>query len=63
MDEYDGFYDRDYVLYVSLEVQSPSLGHLAITSPGEKGGVLDTVLLWDTGEPERHVHVKRRDAA
>lgn len=61
VDEYDGFYDLDYVLYVHLEIESPLLGRIAITSPGEKGGVGEVVLLWNSGEPGKCVHIKRRD--
>jgi hypothetical protein len=59
VDEYDGFYDLDYVLQVCLTVQSPRLGQLDITSPAEKGGVGETVLLWDSGEAGKHAGIKR----
>ena len=58
IDEYDGFYDLDYVLQVYIKVQSPSLGTLQIASPPEKGGVRETVLLWDSGEPGKYVSIE-----
>ena len=50
VEEYDGFYDLDYVLQVVIRLKSRKLGSIEIISPAEKGGVGETVLLWDTGE-------------
>lgn len=58
VDEYDGLYDLDQVLYVHLEVEAPLLGCIAITSPAEKGGVPEAVLLWDSGEPGERVQIR-----
>lgn len=59
VDEYDGFYDLDYVLQVCLRVKSKNLGCLEILSPAKKGGVGETVLLWDTGESGKNVSIKQ----
>lgn len=48
VDEFDGFYDCDWLLQTSIVVKSSKLGNLQLTSPPEKGGVDETVLLWDT---------------
>ncbi len=61
VEEYDGYYDLDYVLSVTMEVKSARLGHLQICSPAEKGGVKTCVLIWDTGEAGKHVGVKKLD--
>jgi hypothetical protein len=58
VEQYDGYYDLDYVLAVVLKVQSPSLGCLEIESPAEKGGLGETILLWNTGEPGKWVKIK-----
>lgn len=59
VDEFDVFYDCDYMLQVFLTVQSASLGCVEIASPLAKGGVGETVLLWDSGESGKDVSVKR----
>lgn len=61
VEEYDGYYDLDYILQVSVRVQSKGLGCLDILSPAEKGGVGETVLLWDTGEHGKHVSINSCD--
>lgn len=62
VDEYDGFYDLDYSLHVQLGIESSFPGHVTITSPAQKGGVNEMVLLWDSGEPGKHVDIKEHDA-
>ncbi len=59
VEEYDGFYDLDYLLQVSIMVQSKNYGKLEIRSPAEKGGVDETVLLWDSGESGKNVYIKK----
>jgi hypothetical protein len=59
VDEYDGYYDLDYVLQVYLTIKSPSLGCIEISSPPEKGGVGETVLLWDSGESGKYVSIRK----
>lgn len=61
VDEYDGYYDLDFMVQVSVMVQSASRGCLQIRSPLEKGGIRETVLLWDSGESGRHVFLKSCD--
>lgn len=58
IDEYDEFFDPDFILNVCVEVRSARLGTLALVSPWEKGGVSETVMLWDSGEPGRDVTIK-----
>lgn len=55
--EYDEFYDLDYVLQVYLKIKSPSLGCIEVSSPPEKGGPGETVLLWDSGEAGKYVSI------
>ena len=50
VEEYDGFYDLDYILQVSIRVQSKSIGCIELITPAKKGGVGETVLLWNTNE-------------
>lgn len=45
VEEYDGYYDLDYVLMTGLAIESPSLGTLHLRSPGGKGGDQECVLL------------------
>ena len=58
VEEYDDFYDSDFFLQISLRVQSQKLGCINILSPTKKGGIGETVLLWDTGESGKYVLVQ-----
>jgi len=49
VDQYDGFYDLDYLIVLKLIVRSPSLGELYCHTAG-KGGIEETVLLWVNGD-------------
>ena len=60
VEEYDGFYDLDYYLNITLMVQSIGIGCLEIISPVKKGGVGETVLLWNTKENGKDVSIKIR---
>jgi hypothetical protein len=59
IEEYDGFYDLDYILQVCIRVKSIKLGSLDIQGPPEKGGAGETVLLWDTGESGKFVSINK----
>ena len=59
VEEYDGFYDLDYVLQISVRIQSKKLGCIEIISPAEKGGPGETVLLWNTNENGKHVSINK----
>jgi len=60
IDEYDGYYDLDYLIQVEIKLQSKTLGHMLIRTPAEKGGIKgETILLWNTGEEGKHVYLKR----
>ena len=48
--EFDDYYDLDYVLSVAVTITSPSRGTLTLSTPLEKGGVRECVLLYDSGE-------------
>ncbi len=58
VDNYDDYYDLDYVIQVVLKLNHPKLGNLEIYSPSKKGGLGETILLWDTGESGKNVFVK-----
>jgi len=57
IEEYDGYYDLDYVLQVVMQVKSENLGNIEILSPSQKGGVEETVLLWDSGDTGNNVSI------
>ena len=60
IEEYDDFYDLDYVLWVEIVLKSEQEGTLQIQSPSEKGGIKkEAVLLWNTGETGKFVSVKK----
>ena len=63
VEEYDVHYDLDFVLPIQVHLKSKSLGCLEIRSPAEKGGIGETVLLWNSGEPGKNVYIKKRNDA
>ena len=58
IDEYDGYYDLDKLFQVHIKIKSPSLGEVEIYPPPKKGGLNETILIWDNGEAGRNVHIK-----
>lgn len=50
LEEYDGFYDLDFILQINVQLKSEKLGSIEFTSGANKGGVTESVLLWNTGE-------------
>ena len=61
VDEFDGFYDLDFVLRVSVKIKSPTHGCIELVTGPEKGEIEETVLLWDNGEPGKHVTIRPTD--
>lgn len=62
VEKYDYFLDHDSILNVEVTIQSKSIGCLSITTYPDKGGVHETVLLWDTLEYGKNVmNVKKLD--
>jgi len=59
VEEYDGFYDLDYLLQISMRVQSKNIGSIEILTPPEKGGIGEMVLLWDTMENGHNVSINK----
>ena len=50
VEEYDDFYDLDLDLGICLEVRTQTLGCMELQTPLSRGGVHETVLLWDNGD-------------
>ncbi len=46
VEEYDEFYDLDYILQIHIQLQSLSFGVLNMLTEPAKGGAKDQVLLW-----------------
>ena len=59
IEEYDDYYDLDYVLQTAVIIESESLGCIELRTPAEKGGNKEMVLLWDNGEVD--VFMEQRD--
>ncbi|PKH03103.1 hypothetical protein CXF72_07915 [Psychromonas sp. MB-3u-54] len=57
VEEFDGYYDLDYVLQVSMRIQSKNLGCMEILTPPKKGGIGELVVLWDTMENGKNVSI------
>lgn len=59
VEEYDDFYDLDYVLGFDIFIQSANLGQVKIVPPPKKGGVREQELLYkDMNTPSRVSFVK-----
>ncbi len=50
IEEYDNFTDLDYVLQISLVIYSKKHGCISIKTHKEKGGIGESVILWDSLE-------------
>lgn len=46
VEEYDGYYDLDYILQIQLQLRLPSFGALDLLTVPAKGGAKTQVLLW-----------------
>lgn len=57
VDEYDDFYDLDYVLGVHLRIRSSQHAALELLCYGDKGGYDEEVLLWTNGDVGKGVFV------
>lgn len=57
VEEFDGYYDLDYLFQARLYVESAKLGKLQLVTYPSKGQIPDQELLWDTLEPAKHVNV------
>ena len=55
VEEYDGYYDLDYVLGFQLYIHSERLGKIKITPPAKKGGVQAQELLFEDMTTPRYV--------
>ena len=55
--EFDDFYDLDFIYQASFLVRSNNLGRIRILAPPKRGGIGETVLLWDTMEPGKYVNI------
>lgn len=52
IEEYDDYYDLDYVLQTTITIESKNLGCIELRTPAQKGGSKEMVLLWDNGETD-----------
>ena len=59
IEAFDGYYDLDMVFQITLEVKSKTYGKIRFRTPPEKGYIPRQELLWDNGEPGKHVTVQR----
>jgi len=57
VEEFDDFCDLDFVLQVSIKVKSKNMGSIKILTPPKKGGIGETVLLWDTMKNGKHASI------
>jgi len=57
VEHYDPYWDSDYLLQLEVELSSPTHGNKIFRVLG-KGGIDDTVLLWDTGEAGKYVNME-----
>ena len=57
VEHYDPYWDSDFLLQLEVILSSPSYGNKLFRVLG-KGGIASTVLLWDTGEKGKYVHME-----
>lgn len=61
VEEYDGYYDLDYILGFDLYIESKSLGKVKITPPMKKGGVIAQELVYADMSLKRCVYLEKLD--
>ena len=59
VEEYDDFYDADFLLQVSIFVRSKTRGNFLMRTLPQKGGVGELILLWNTGETGKNVYLEK----
>ena len=59
VENYDPFYDSDFLLQLDVKVSSPTRGDILFRVHG-KGGIDSTELLWDTGEAGKYVYMETK---
>lgn len=52
-------FESDYVLQVQIETETQQFGKLELWSESGKGGIPETIFIWNTGEFGKYVHVKQ----
>jgi len=57
VDEYDGFYDLDFVLGLNIYIESNRYGKIEIIPLASKGGVKKQALLYGDGTTPRYVRL------
>jgi len=57
VEEYDNYYDLDFILGFKIYIHSSSLGKIIITPPMSKGGVIAQPLFYKDGTTPRYVSV------
>ena len=58
VEEFDGFYDLDFVLQVYIKIKSATHGCIELVTRPEKGEIEETVLLWDNGDAGKDVQIR-----
>lgn len=58
VEEYDEYYDLDYVLGFNIYIESDNLGKIVITPPCKKGGVIAQPLLYKDRITPRFVNIE-----
>lgn len=58
---FDPIGDSDFVFQPQVSLSSPSLGKVEIRGKATKGKYEDSVLLWDTDEPQKDVQITQLD--
>lgn len=58
VEEYDDFYDLDYVLGFEIFIQSKNIGQMKITPPARKGGVKAQELIFSDMSIPKYVSIE-----
>jgi len=59
VEEYDDYYDLDYVLGFDIHIESHHLGRIALKPPCAQGGVIAQPLLYKDGTTPRFVRIEK----
>lgn len=60
VEELDIIFDSDFMMQITIEIDSSTFGKLEMRSEMGKGSIPETIFIWDTGEYAKYAQIKRK---
>jgi hypothetical protein len=58
VEELDIIFDSDFMMQITIEIDSPTFGKLKMRSEIGKGSIPETIFIWDSGEYAKYAQIK-----